>query len=362
MAARHVTMSDIALRAGVSKNTVSLALRHDPQIPEKTRRRLQHLADVMGYQKNPTVAYLMAQLRQSRSPAFQASLALLNANLDPAAFTRHPTVPVYVLGCRRRAEELGYSLDEFWLHDEKLDAPRLQRILRTRNIRGLIVVGLMKENRLPPRFLPIWKQFPTVVTGVRTHDPALSFSCSDQHILALKAFEQALRLGYRRPAMVLDHVIDRLVDGRFTSGVHIAQQLLPESQRTRPFYLVTEARKKPEIFHDWFRREKPDVILTLYNVVREWLDGMKLRVPADVGLIQLEWRQDHPDWAGMNQHNDVVGEAAVEMVINMIHNHAPGLPEFPRATFIGSTWVDGKTIEKRNRLPQSSPLKLKSTA
>ncbi len=346
MPARRVTMNDIALRAKVSKNTVSLALRHDPQIPEKTQRRLQQLARVMGYQKNPTVAHLMAQLRRNQAPAFQASLALLNANLDPAALTRHPTVPVYVRGCRRRAAELGYSFDEFWLHDKTLDAPRLQRILRTRNIRGLLVVGLMIENRLPARFLPIWKQFPTVVTGARTQDPALSFSCSDQHVLALKAFEQALRLGYQRPALVLDHVIDRLVDGRFTSGIHIAQKLLPKSRQTRPFYMVTEARDKPELFRRWFAQEKPDVILTLYNVVRDWIEGMKLRVPDDVGLIQLEWREDHPEWAGMNQHNDVVGEAAVEMVINMIHNHAPGLPDFPRATFIGSTWVDGQTVRR----------------
>ena len=50
--------------------------------------------------------------------------------------------------------EGGYSLDEFWLHDKNLDGNRLNKILRTRNIRGVIVVGLMKENRLPDRFLP----------------------------------------------------------------------------------------------------------------------------------------------------------------------------------------------------------------
>jgi LacI family transcriptional regulator len=57
----------------------------------------------------------------------------------------------------------------------------------------------------------------------------------------------------------------------------------------------------------------------------------------------LEWRADSPDWAGMNQHNDVVGEAAVEMVIGMIHNNE-GIPDFPRATLVGSTWVNGKTV------------------
>ncbi len=340
-------MSDIARRVGLSKNTVSLALRHDPQIPEKTRARILRAAHTLGYRKNATVAHLMAQLRTSRSSSFQAPLALLNANLDRAAFTRHPTVPVYVEGCRKRAAELGYGLDEFWLHDPQLDAKRLERILRTRNIRGVIVVGLMKENRLPPRFLPIWEQFPTVVTGVRTHEPALSFASSDQHILALKAFEKALSLGYQRPALVLDREIDLLVDGRFTSGVHIAQQGLPKSRQTKPFYQIKEARSDPRIFQQWFEQEKPDVVLTLYNVAQRWLEAMGLAIPRDVGLIQLERRRDHAEIAGMDQHNEIVGEAAVEMVINMIHHHIPGVQPFPRATFIGSTWVDGKSVKKK---------------
>jgi LacI family transcriptional regulator len=337
----HVAMSDIAQRAGVSKNAVSLALRGDPQIPVKTRRRIERVARSMGYKKNPTVTHLMAQLRMSRAPAFQASLALLNAHNDAAAFTRHPTIPIYVGGCRRRAEELGYTLNEFWLHDPQLNGERLNKILRTRNIKGAIVVGLMKENRLPEKYASTWEAFPTVVTGVRTREPALSFACTDHHMLALKAFQKALELGYRRPALVLDHVIDGLTDGRFSAGVQVAQAALPASRRTQPFYFVEEAREKPELFHRWFEKEKPDALLTLYNVVRDWLKDRR-----DVGLIQLEWRARSPDWAGMDQHNDVVGEAAVDMVISMIHHGEQGVPDFPRGTLVGNTWVDGKTVKQ----------------
>ena len=345
----RIALSDIALRAGVSKNTISLALRRDPQIPEETRRRIERLAQSMGYQKNPVVNHLMAQMRMSRAPAFQASLALLNANQDVAALTNHPTIPVYVSGCRRRAGELGYSLDDFWLHDPQLNGVRLNKILRTRGIKGVIVVGLMKENRLPERFSSTWDTFPTVVTGVRTREPALSFASTDHHMLALKAFQKAIELGYSRPALVLDHVIDGLTDGRFSAGVQIAQASLPVSRRTRPFYFVEEARKDQNLFHRWFETEKPDVLLTLYNVVQRWLKNRR-----DVGLIQLEWRAQSPDWAGMNQHNDVVGEAAVEMVISMIHNGEQGVPNFPRGTLVGSTWIDGKTARARFPAPGGS--------
>lgn len=337
-------MADIARKAGVSKNAVSLALRNDPQIPLRTRARIQRVAEKLGYHKNPITAQLMVQLRACRARKFQASLALLNANLDPKAFTHHPTIPMYVQGCRRRASQQGYGLDEFWLHDPELDGDRLNKILRARGIRGVIIVGLMNENRLPHRFLSTWKNFPCVVTGVRTRQPALSFACVDHHMLSLRAVENAVRLGYQRPGLVLDHVIDRLVEGRFSSGVFIAQQQLPLSSRVPPFYRVNEAREDSRLFRQWFEKEKPDLILTLYNVVKHWVTEMGLRVPRDLGLVQLEWRKDQPDWAGMDQHNDITGEAALEMVVGMIHNNESGIPRFPRATLIGNTWVDGKTV------------------
>jgi len=349
MPASPPTMNDIARRAGVSKNAVSLALRRSAEIPEKTRRRIEKIAHSLGYKKNPTVAHLMAELRKVRQPAFQSTLALLNASVDSAAFTRHPTIPTYVAGCRRRAAQLGYGLDEFWLHDPELNGKRLNKILRARSIRGVIVVGLMKENRLPTLFLPTWKEFHTVVTGVRTHEPTLSFACTDHHALALKAMEQARRLGYQRPALVLDHEIDRLVEGRFSAGARVGQQQFTKNNQVAPFLQVTEARKNPQLFQQWFHAEKPDLILTLYNVVRDWLEAMKLRIPRDVGLIQLEWRRENPEWSGMDQHNDRVGEAAVEMLINMIHNHPPGPPDFPLAMLIGSSWVPGETTKSKQR-------------
>ncbi|WP_237763907.1 hypothetical protein [Terrimicrobium sacchariphilum] len=43
------------------------------------------------------------------------------------------------------------------------------------------------------------------------------------------AVEHAIGLGCRRPALVLDEVMDRLVEGRFTAGFLLAQQVLPLS-------------------------------------------------------------------------------------------------------------------------------------
>lgn len=338
-------MADVARMAMVSKNTVSLALRNDPRIPEATRLRIAKVADEIGYRRNAMVGELMAHMRRSRTLGFQATLALVNANQDPEAFSKHPTIPAYVKGANRRAHELGYQLDPFWMHDPEMDGRTLARIFRARGIRGVLLIGMMKQNRLPDRFLPVVEEFPCIVTGVRTRKPALSFACVDHHMLTLRAFEHALALGYQRPGLVLDEVIDQLVEGRFSSGYIISQQDLPPDQRLRPFYRVQDAREDPSLFFQWLEAEKPDVIFTLYNIVQRWLEGSGRKVPDDIGLIQMEWRESRPEWAGMNQHNDITGEAAVDMLVGMIHNREIGAPDFPRATLIGSSWVNGSTVK-----------------
>lgn len=338
-------MAEVAKAVGVSKNTVSLALRGSPRISAETRKRIAETAESMGYRLNPTVAHLMAQLRQNRSPGYQATLALVNGNKDRDAFTSHSTIPYYIQGCLRRAKQLGYQLDEFWMHDPDMPVSRWQSILRARNIRGILIVGLMEHNRLPAQLAPLWDEFPTVVTGVRTREPALSFACSDHHALALEALEKAVALGYRRPALVLDSVIDELTEGRFTAGFLTGQsRLVPAKQRTSGFYDVVAARRDRALFGKWLEKNQPDVIFTLYHEVRRWLQDLGLRVPEDVGLIQYEWRPDHAEWAGMDQRNDLVGEAAMDMLISLVHHNERGVPEHPRATMIGCHWVDGATV------------------
>src|SRR4051794_37238614 len=83
---RAPNMQRVAEAAGVSKSSVSLALRDDPRLAPETRRRVQEIASRMGYRKNPIVASLMAQLRVSHTPKFQANFALINCSSNRTIF------------------------------------------------------------------------------------------------------------------------------------------------------------------------------------------------------------------------------------------------------------------------------------
>ncbi len=350
------SMARVAEIAGVSKNTVSLALRNSPRISPSTRQLVEQAALRVGYRRNAAVGCLMAELRRSGSSRFEATLALLNANEDRDAFRMHATVPIYVEGARRRAADLGYGLDEFWLHDPEVNGKRLASILRARGIRGALVVGLLSANRLPERMRSIWDEFPAVVTGLRLREPGLSFAGSDQYSLALKAYEEAWALGYRRPGLVLDPVIDALIDGRFTGGFLVGERKWRAGgEPIPPFSEIVEARRDLGRFRDWLQQYKPDVLFTLYHEVERWVEALGLEVPGDIGLIQYEWRKQRSYWAGMNQRNDLVGEAAVDLLVSMIHNGQQGVPERAIATQVTSQWVMGRTVRKqRGRLLEQS--------
>jgi len=351
-------MKDVADALGLSKNAVSLALRNDPQIPKSTREKVRAAAKRLGYHRDPVVGAMMSRMRSQRGGNLKSTLALLNANQDRDAFEKHPTIPTYVEGCLRRAKHLGYSFDSFWMHDPELDGERLHRILKARGIRGVVIVGLMKENHLPGRFNRILESYPCVVTGVRTRDPVLSYACTDHYIIAHRAFEKALELGYKRPGLVLDEVIDRLVEGRFCGGYRDAQQVLPKSQQLRPFTKVEAARRDRKVFRRWFEKSRPDVVFTLYNEVRDWVYELGYQVPEDMGLIQLEWREDDPDWAGIDQHNQITGESAVDMLITMLQSGEVGPPVHPRATLVSGSWVDGSTVRSLHS-DKSNPVQVR---
>ncbi|GAB5560060.1 MAG: hypothetical protein SynsKO_17070 [Synoicihabitans sp.] len=337
-------MARIADEAGVSKNTVSLALRGDRQVTEATRSRIEEIADRLGYQRNPLMSHLMAVLRQQSPVTYRCNLALVNAHRDQQAFTTHHTIPSYVEGCNRRADDRGYRFDEFWLHDPALTGPRLDRILRTRGIRGLIINGLFHDQHLPDTFREIWDRYPAVVTGVRTTDPALPFACVDHHEAVFDAMENVRRLGYRRPGLVLWDRIDRLVDGRFSSAFRLAQSGAEADEVIPPFSQTDDDIPRLAAFRQWMETYQPDVILTLHPPVQNWLEEMGLKAPDDIGLVALELHRDCANWAGMNQHNDIAGEAAVDLVATLMQTNEFGSTVAPRATLIGATWVDGSTV------------------
>jgi hypothetical protein len=49
----------------------------------------------------------------------------------------------------------------------------------------------------------------------------------------------------------------------------------------------------------------------------------------------------------MDQRNDLVGEAAVDLLVSMIHHGQEGIPDRVIATQVTSEWVMGRTVRRQ---------------
>ena len=355
------TLRTLAQLAGVSKTTISLALRDHPRIRPEVRQHIQQLAAEAGYRPNALVANLLAQLRSSKTSSYQSTLGLLCVAKDPTELETVPTFRSWIAGCRARANERGYGLNQLWLYEPGIKPARLVEVLDARNIRGLAVAGFYEGEAIPRGFDPIWHRSAAVALGTRPVWPVIHFVSNDQYVTVFRAVRELAALGYRRLGLCLGSHVDDIVENKFTAGFHSAQKRLSLDQSVPVFDLQPGGRK---LFATWLTRHRPEVILTIHPEVKEWVASLGLHVPDDIGLVQLDKSCDTSDWAGMQQNSELIGRSAIDMVIGQIHRNESGLPPVQKSMLIESTWSPGTTLRQPAAVVETasrSPRRLRSS-
>jgi LacI family transcriptional regulator len=340
---RPVTIRDIAAHTGFSKSLVALALKDDPRVAAATRQEIRKSAETLGYVTNPLVAHLMAELRQSRKKTFQANLALINCSPKKDIFEWH-TFQDFRLGIQEGARHLGYGIDEFWLYEPRGSPARLNRIFRARQIPGIVFVAAAEPEIIHQAHNDLWRYFPAVAVGIEKTQPQIACVCADHYQTAKDAVDEVLKRGYQRPGFAISEHLDHLVDRRFSGGFLAAVMKLPAS-RQLPVHVADLLR--PDAFAAWFKRHRPDCVLTVHDGVIEWLRRLEDRSARETGAVHLDWHEGVADCAGMIQSNRVVGRTAAEIVVQYIHTQMKGAPEQPHITLVESHWRDGPTLPAR---------------
>jgi DNA-binding LacI/PurR family transcriptional regulator len=82
--------------------------------------------------------------------------------------------------------------------------------------------------------------------------------------------------------------------------------------------------------------------------MRGLLEQTGIKYPDDVGLITLCYEATDPEIAGVDQQEELVGEAAVEQLVQLLYYHKAGIPEIPRTLLISPSWVDGPSLPRHS--------------
>ena len=323
-------------------------------ISEKRRFQVRETAERLGYCVNQAATMLARFRRASTIQPVHAALAWINAWPNPKALRRWQDFDLYWKGATLAAQKFGYRLEEFLLN-KSISPRRLEEILVTRNIRGVLIPphgNIFSPGSLINWEMFDWKKFSVVRFG-NTVNLSVHSVTSDQTGNGMIAFNKIYERGYRRIAFV-----GRANQARFFgAGFLWAQSQMPEKLRL-PMFLIPErpgrsAIIEPQVrerLRSWLKKSRPDAIFHDVADLPRILNEEGYRVPGDIGLASttvLEPGEQGIDGAGLDQNSEEIGRVAVLVVLSQINDNARGLPAIPRKILVQGRWVDGATLPQR---------------
>ncbi len=339
--ARSENLSAVATAAGVSIMTVSRVMRNSPHVSASLRERVLRTAQQIGYRPNPQIARLMTLVRSAKDRRVGAAIGIIRDDLPEDELHDRAYQYVAIDDIRARAERHGYRAEEFFLGRDGLTPVRLNAILRARGVEGIIVspqssrtIGAQLD------FAP----FAAATFGYGLQSPALhraSTNMTQGILLAAHTLEQR---GYRRIGIAITHWIDSRADHTYSGALLHYQQHVPPRHRVPLLVIPDHVPEGAKSFAVWFRRHRPDVIISFDSYVPEWLARIGQRIPADVGLVIHDWTERMTGLAGIHHRRQHVAAAAVDLVATQLMHHEHGIPEVPRQILIPPAWIEGASI------------------
>lgn len=343
MSRERPTMQDVAKKAGVSCMSVSLALRNHPSLPEKTRERIQKLAEAMGYRPNPLVSAFVTSRRSKGKGNAQLPLAFLTSLASPDEWKKNSTYHQYFKGASARARQLGCQLDQFWYDRKSITPERMSDILFHRGISGIIVAPIAE----PGGTLALdWSRFSSVALGYSMAEPRIHRACNHQFHTMLLALQHLHELGYERIGLATSLLDDKRVDHNWIAPyLYYTQQVMGVS----PLPFLGEEEWDEISFLKWFQAHKPEVVVTTRGEIREWLKKAGYQVPQKVGLFLLDQWEGMREVSCIDQNSELVGSAAMDLLLGQLYRNERGVPENPKVVLVEGALRPGKTVVRRRK-------------
>lgn len=343
----------MAARLGLSRTTVSLALRDDPRIKKETRLKAQRLADTLGYRRSAMLTTLMTQVRARRIKFRGEVLAFITALNDEFYWKKQSEGEVF-LGAREMADRLGFHLEPFWTGPRGVNARQTTRILRSRGVRGMLIPYTPLECQ--PLDLD-WERLPVIATGYSFRQNNPHRVAANQFDTAKLCYQRLLEKGHRRIGLIMEVSSDSRVNNHWVSA-YLGSQWRLGGARLQPLDMPGVIDQKA--FLHWFDKVRPDAIIgtVLSSRVADWLKVRGLQIPQDVSYASLDLQAaERGRVAGISQKHHLVGAGAITLLSSMIFRNEIGLPEHPTVTMVDVTWVDGETAIARKASGSAKPVK-----
>ncbi len=330
-----MTLKQIALRARVSRATVSYALRNHPKIPVATREHIQAVARSLGYKPDTRIAGLMAHIRRGRARPFGERIAFVWVHTTREEARRSLFLQSVLQGARDRAEHSGYALEEFWTSDPGMNDLRLQKIIRARGIVGVVLSPVTTaETSLTLDW--DWSTFAAAVVGNVTWTPELNHAGHHHYLGMRRCLQELADLGRTRTAALVDEATHERAK-RAWEGAFLAHSPDGAQAAWRRWALQRDDERTD--FAAWLRRSGADALIVSSTELLA-LPGVKAAVrQLELPVVTLHWQDEARGIGGIDQCYGRVAAHAVDLAIAQLNLNELGPPDLPRIMLFTGHWI-----------------------
>jgi LacI family transcriptional regulator len=320
-----VRLKDIADRTGFSVNTVSLALRQSPRIPEETSLRIREAAEALNYLPNHVAKSLVS--RETKT------IGLVLTDIT------NPTLTHVAQAIELALAERGYSTLFATSNNDLAEEKRVIEMFRSRQVDGMLIYPC--SHRELDHIRKLRKSNYPVVLLVGDPDAGIDAVCVDERRGAYRAVRHLVDIGHRRIGIIDSanplgnrEKRDGYMQALGESGIVYEEAFSADPQGhsvVRGYWAMDRLMSAPNRTTAVFAANDSLAVGAL-----RWTQKNGLRVPQDVAIIgfdNIEFAEHAATpISSVNYEIEMVTELAVERLLLLIAS-GDQLPE-PRVTMI----------------------------
>jgi len=313
----RITLKKIAKEFGVSISTVSKALKDSHEISEETRGKIKAFADYYNYKPNN----LALQLRNQKTSVIGVIIPEIV----------HHFFSTVINGIEKYANEKGYNVMVCLSNESYEKEVSNFTVLTNGSVDGLIVsvARETQENQIYKHFEALINDdFPLVLFDRTIDEIQCDKVIVDDVGGAYKAVNHLVKIGSKRIALITTQ--DYITVGSLRKEGYL--KALVSNDITIDENLIYKIDDNKDL-HEQIRKvinvkNPPDAILAVNEIYAaialKTVQERGLVVPSDIAIIGftsgLISEYTSPPLTSVEQHGDLMGRSAAELLINRIES------------------------------------------